>query len=177
MNLNNDLISNWIYKRFQKDYFLFDRICSTPRIIHFELIDNSLIVEYEFWDDGHADTDDQEFFIFDLEIGNEYGINYPAKLQLVKIKEKYTWSSLALLHSLSEDIIDSEDLDHDIKFFSWGDKEIESLVDLYFPINTSYGSGVKEMLLEGYNVTELGLPNCIPPRLRNYFQAIVDYEY
>ncbi len=83
----------------------------------------------------------------------------------------------SLLHSLSEDIIDSEDLDHDIKFFLWGDKEIESLVDLYFPINTSYGSGVKEMLLEGYNVTELGLPNCIPPRLRNYFQAIVDYEY
>jgi hypothetical protein len=86
MNLNNDLISNWIYERFQKDYFLFDRICSAPRIIHFELIDNSLIVEYEIWDDGHADTDDQEFFIFDLEIGNEYGINYPAKLQLVKIK-------------------------------------------------------------------------------------------
>jgi hypothetical protein len=94
MNLNNELISNWIYERFQKDYFLFDRICSTPRIIHFELTGNSLIVEYEFWDDGHANTDDQEFFIFDLEIGNEYGINYPAKLQLVKIKEKYTWKSL-----------------------------------------------------------------------------------
>ncbi len=177
MNLDNESIASWIYARFKNNYFLYDRISSIPKVIGFTQNENSLEVEYEFWDDGHANSDDQDFFIFDIDIANEYGLNYPKQLQLVKLKDKFTWSSKEKCENLTLDIIKEEHLDLEINAFEWGDKEIESLVDDYFPIDISSGEEVKLMLIESYRADELGLPKCIPLRLKKYFQSIIDYKF
>jgi hypothetical protein len=177
MNINNECISNWIYERFKADYFKFDRICSAPKIIEFVENENSLIVEYEFWDDGHAESDNQDFFMFDIKIGNDYGFNYPAQLQLIRLKDRFIWGSVEQYKILSPEVIDEEHLSTEINVFEWGDKEIEELVNLYFPDDISSNENVKKMLIEAYKADQIGLPKCIPTRLINYFQSIINYDF
>ena len=101
MALTNEKIARWIENRFANDYFRFDLICSPIEIINFRQVGNVLEVEYEFWDDGHA-YETQQDVLFDLEISKEYDVNFPARMQLVTFKDRYTWTLEEECLSLSE---------------------------------------------------------------------------
>lgn len=169
MTLTKEQIAKWIEDRFANDYFRFDLICSPIEIINFKQESNVLEVEYEFWDDGHA-YETQQDVIFDIEIGKEYGVNFPAQMQLVKFKDRYTWPSeeecLNLTENFSDDMIDN-----DITYIEWGDPRIEDMVEHYLSMVDK--ESMKAMLLEKYDADN-GLPDFIPERLKAPFKAIIE---
>lgn len=148
-----------------------------PKVIKFKKNRNTIIVEYEYWDDGHAESDNQNYFMFDISIQDEYGFNYPSQIDLVVIKTKFIWATIEKCQNLSVEIVEENDLGLEFSSYKWGDKEIEELVDTYFPINDSMDEEVKQMLIDKYKAHKKGLPKCIPLRLKNYFQEIIDRDY
>jgi hypothetical protein len=169
MSLTNEKIARWIENRFANDYFRFDLICSPVEIIKFKQVGNVLEVNYEFWDDGHA-YETQQDVLFDIEIGKEYGVNFPARMQLVTFKDRYTWTSADECLSLSENFIE-DTLETDIDYIEWGDTRIEDWLDHYFSMMDK--ESMKAMLLEKYDAAN-GLPEFIPERLREPFKAVIE---
>ena len=62
MSLTKEKIADWIYQMYQDDYFRFEYVSSGIEVTNFEQNENQLIVDYEFWDDGHANKGAPEFF-------------------------------------------------------------------------------------------------------------------
>ncbi len=172
MALTNEKIARWIENRFANDYFRFDLICSPIEIINFRQVGNVLEVEYEFWDDGHA-YETQQDVLFDLEISKEYDVNFPARMQLVTFKDRYTWTLEEECLSLSENFTEDM-LETDIDYIEWGDTRIEDWVEHYFSLMDK--ESMKAMLIEKYNAKN-GLPDFIPDRLKGLFQQVVDMVY
>ena len=167
--LTKEKIAGWIENRFANDYFRFDLICSPVEIIKFKQEGNMLEVDYEFWDDGHA-YETQQDVLFDIEISKEYGVNFPARMQLVILKDRYTWTSVDECLSLSENFTEDM-LKTDIDYVEWGDARIEDWVEHYFSMMDK--ESMQAMLLEKYDAAN-GLPDFIPDRLKGLFQQVVD---
>lgn len=166
MSLSKEAIAECIEQNIADDYHRFDYICSEVTVINFEQFENSLIVEYSFWDDGHA-TGDQSYYLFDLD--NEYGVNFPASMQHIKIKAKLTWESSAELESLNANFYE-EDIDPvDITIYYWGDPEIDEWIEHYLQNDPEH---LALMLIEHYHA-DTKMPEFIPACLIPYFQKIV----
>ena len=172
MSLTKEKIARWIENRFANDYFRFDLICSPVEIIHFNQNENVLEVEYEFWDDGHG-TETEQDCLFKVEIGKEYGVNFPAQMQLVNFKDRYTWPTTIDCLNLNENFSDDM-LDMDITYIEWGDPRIEDWVELYFSIMDK--ESMKAMLLEKYDAAN-GLPDFIPERLKAPFKELIEQSF
>jgi len=72
MSLSKSKISNWIEQQFADDYFRFDLICSEVTVLSYEQDGSSLRVDYKFWDDGHSISDNQQNFLFNIKLADEY---------------------------------------------------------------------------------------------------------
>jgi len=164
--LTKESIAGCIEQNIANDYHRFDYICSGVKVINFERVENSLIVEYSFWDDGHA-LDDQSYYLFDLD--NVYGVNFPSCMQLCEFKSKLTWNSLPELESLSADF--GEDVDTvDVTAYHWGDPEIDdSWINFY--INNDPES-LALMLIEHYQA-DIKMPDFVPPALVPHFKQLI----
>ena len=55
--------------------------------------ENQLIVDYEFWNDGHANKGAPEFFLFDIELCDEYDVYFPSTMEHVKIVGTFKWQT------------------------------------------------------------------------------------
>jgi hypothetical protein len=122
-------------------------------------------------DDGHASETEQDC-LFDIEIGKEYGVNFPAQMQLVNFRDRYTWSTAEDCLNLNENFSDDM-LDTDITYIEWGDPRIEDWVEHYFSIMDK--ESMQAMLLEKYDAAN-GLPDFIPERLKEAFTKIVTQQ-
>ena len=169
MTLTKQKIAEWIEQRFANDYFRFDLICSPVEIINFKQEKNVLEVEYEFWDDGHASETDQDC-LFDVAIGKEYGVNFPAQMQLVNFKDRYTWPTIEDCLNLKDNFSDDM-LDMNITYIEWGDPRIEDWIEHYFSIMDK--ESMQAMLLEKYDAAN-GMPEFIPKRLRAPFKKVIE---
>lgn len=172
-SLDKKKLAGWIYELWADDYnrcFLM----STPVEIHKAILidDRTIEVQFEFWDDEHHVTDDQECFMFDIDIGNEYGENFPAHLVNVLHTVRYTWKTVEDRQVLSKNL-ESEDLiEQDIFCCEWDDPKIsDDLIEHFIAYNNP--DFLKAMLLERYNAVS-GLPKCIPDRLAPYFTKILN---
>jgi hypothetical protein len=174
MVLTNNNIAEFIRQRWANDYFRFELMSSMPTVTHFERDGNSLIVDYEFWDEGKS-TGSQENFMFDIEIGNEYGWNFPANMQFVKLKDKFTWNTLEECESLSPEPSEEDHLDTNVTTYEWGDPELEELVDSYFNPEMMGIESIRDMLIEKYDAKN-GLPDFIPERLRAFFTRAISSD-
>ena len=85
MSLTNEKIADWIYQRYQDDYFRFDLVSLGIEVTNFIQNENQLIVDYEFWNDGHANQGAPEYFLFDIELCDEYDVYFPSTMEHVKI--------------------------------------------------------------------------------------------
>jgi hypothetical protein len=172
MALTNKDIADFVQRLWANDYFRFELMSSMPVVTHFEREGNSLIVDYEFWDDGKS-TGSQENFMFDIEIGNEYGWNFPANMQFVQLKDKFTWNTSEECENLSLELSEENHLDTDVTIYEWGDPELEDLVDSYFNPDMIGLESVRDMLIEKYHAKN-GLPNYIPERLKGFFTQVIN---
>lgn len=173
MALTNADIAKFIEQLWANDYFRFELMSSSPVVTHFERDGNSITVDYEFWDDGSYVSDSQENFLFDIDLANEYGCNFPANMQFVKMKDKFTWNTSEECENLSLEPSEEDHLGTNITTYSWGDPELEEMVDSYFNADMMGLEYVRDMLIEKYNAKH-GLPEFIPERLRDFFQKVVD---
>jgi len=168
MSLDKEKITNWLLKRYEEDYFRFDDISLGLDVTHFEQNDNQLSVTYEFWYDGHKDKI-PENFLFDFDTEDQYGVNFPSKMQLVKIKGIYTWPSKEECELLNDNLSDEiEDVDEMVTY-KWGDPEIDQFIEIY--LNNDKES-LRDMLINYYHA-ENGMPDFIPKKLKPYFEKLI----
>jgi len=172
MALTNKSIAEFIRQLWANDYFRFELMSSMPVVTHFERDGNSLIVNFEFWDDGKS-TGSQDNFMFDIEIGNEYGWNFPANMQFVKLTDKFTWNTAEECENLSLELSEEDHLDTDVSTYEWGDPELEEMVDSYFNLDMMSLEYLRDMLIERYDAKN-GLPDFIPERLKVFFTKVVN---
>jgi hypothetical protein len=169
MNLNKEKIANWLEKMYADDYFRFDFVSGEITVNNFEIDNNKLTVEYEYWDDGHANTGEQEYFLFDLAASDEYGSNVPAYMELVKMKGNYAWNTPKDLEELNDNMTENEEDVIDLIRHKWGDSEIDEFIDHYVPRDDKW---LAMMLIEHYDARN-GLPEFIPNKLRPNFETLV----
>jgi len=173
MALTNIKVAEFIEQLWANDYFRFELMSSIPVVTHFERDGNSLTVNYEFWDDGSYVSDSQDNFLFDIEIGKEYGCNFPANMQYVKMKDKFTWKTPEECENLSLEPSEEDHLEVNITSYNWGDQELEEMVDVYFNPDMMGLEYVRDMLIERYDAKN-GLPDFIPERLKGFFTQVVN---
>lgn len=173
MVLTNNKIAEFIEQLWANDYFRFELMSSMPVVTHFERDGNSLTVDYEFWDDGSYVSDSQDNFLFDIEVGKEYGCNFPANMQYVKMKDRFTWKTPEECDNLSLELSEEDHLETDITSYSWGDPELEEMVDSYFNPDMMGLEYVRDMLIEKYDAKN-GLPAFIPERLKGFFTKVIN---
>lgn len=175
MVLTNAAVAKFIQEVWENDYFRFELMSSSPVVTHFERDGNSITVDYEFWDDGSYASDSQDNFLFDIDIANEYGCNFPANMQFVKMKDKFTWHTSEDCENLSPEPSQEDHLDTNITTYNWGDPETEEMVSSYFNLDMMGIEHVRDMLIEKYDAKH-GLPEFIPERLKEFFQKVLSIE-
>ena len=167
--LTKERIEECLEQDIANDYHRFDYICSGVTVINFERIENSLIVEYSFWDDGHADSFNQSYFLFDVEVGQEYGVNFPSSMQYIKFKSKLTWESAVELENLSANFYEELIGCADITTYNWGEKEINDWIEHFIDNDPKH---LALMLIEHYHA-DIKLPDFIPIALAPHFKKLI----
>jgi hypothetical protein len=170
MSLSKSKISNWIEQRFADDYFRFDLICSEVTVLSYEQDGSSLRVDYKFWDDGHSISDNQQNFLFNIKLADEYGVNFPAQMQLVHFIDKFYWQSALECEELSVEPFQSDNELTDVDYYDWGDPLLDKWIKIY--IDKIDKESMADMLIEQYDAKN-GLPTFIPNILVPYFQEMV----
>lgn len=173
MNLTNEKIADFIQKLYQDDYFRFDHISSRIEVASFIQNENQLIVDFEFWDDGHANEGAPEYFLFDIEACDEYGVYFPSSIQLVKIKGTFKWQTKSDCENLNENLIEEFEDVIDVICYKWGDPEIEMFISEYVEADKE---GLKDILVNHYDVINKGYPNFIHQALRPHFMKIINND-
>jgi hypothetical protein len=173
MSLTNKKIADWIYQRYQDDYFRFEHISSGIEVTNFIQNENQLIVDYEFWNDGHANKGAPEFFLFDIELCDEYDVYFPSTIEYAKIKGTFKWQTKTDCENLSENLLEeSENVIDDI-VYKWGDPEIDMFISDYVEAEKN---NLKDLLVNHYDVVKNGFPDFIPQALRPYFMKVINND-
>ncbi len=170
MSLTKERIANWLEQQMANDYFRFDLICSNITVIDFDLDGSSLRVDYTFWDDGRSISDNQQNFLFDITLGHEYGVNFPAQMQLAHFIDKFHWRSALECQELSAQPFQVDNELSDCDYYDWGDPLLDEWVDTY--MDQLDKESMADMLIEQYHANN-GLPSFIPNILVPYFQEMV----
>lgn len=170
MCLYKDNIAKWIRQNIANDYFAYENICSEVTVLNFKKSGTTLIIEYEFWDDGKAIPDLQDNFLFDIAIGAEYGVNFPVGLQLYKFEDTFSWANEADLENLKQNYNDLTSVVLDVRAYKWGDEEINSWINHY--ISALDQKSMALMLLEKFNA-DVSFPKFIPECLAPHFKKII----
>jgi len=169
--LTKEKIADWIYKRYQDDYFRFEDASSGIEVTHFIQNENQLIVDYEFWNDGHANKGAPEFFLFDIELCDEYDVYFPSTIEYIKIVGTFKWQTKTDCENLSENLLDEfEDVIDDI-VYKWGDPEIDMFISDYIEAEKD---NLKDLLIDHFDVVTNGFPEFIPEALRPYFMKVIN---
>ncbi len=169
MHLNKEKIAEWLEKIYADDYFLSDHISSPITVNRFEQSNNKLVINYEYWDDGHANEGAQEYFLFDLKAAEEYGVNVPAYMQLIKMNVEYTWISKDDCESLNDNISDQLENVEEVLCYKWDDPEIEDFIETYIDQDKE---NLKDLLINYYDAKN-GIPEFIPDKLKPYFKKLI----
>lgn len=170
MSLTKEKIAEWFGQNIANDYFAFEHICSEVTVLNFKKNNTTLIVEYQFWDDGSAISDLQDNFLFDIAIGAEYGVNFPTGLQLYKFEDTFSWNNEADLENLNQNYHDQTSVVLDVRVYKWGDEEINSWINHY--ICALDQKSMALMLVERYQA-DVKFPNFIPECLAPHFRKII----
>ena len=170
MSLNKERIASWLEQQFADDYFRFDLICSNISVIDFEQDGCSLRVEYTFWDDGHSISDNQQNFLFDINLADEYGVNFPAQMQLAHFIDKFHWRSALECEELSAEPFKIDNELTDVDYYDWGDPLLDEWIETF--MSQLDKESMADMLIEQYDAKN-GLPTFIPNILVPYFQEMV----
>ena len=171
MSLTNEKIADWIYKNYKDDYFRFEQISSGIEVTSFTQNENQLIVNYEFWNDGHANKGAPEFFLFDIELCDEYDVYFPSTMEYVKIVGTFKWQTKTECENLSENLLEEfEDVIDDITY-KWGDPEIDMFISDYIEAEKD---NLKDLLIEHFDVAKNGFPEFIPDVLKPYFMKVIN---
>ena len=171
MSLTKEKIADWINKRYQDDYFRFEDASSGIEVTHFIQNENQLIVDYEFWNDGHANKGAPEFFLFDIELCDEYDVYFPSTIEYVKIVGTFKWQTKTECENLSENLLEEfEDVIGDI-VYKWGDPEIDMFISDYIEAEKD---NLKDLLIDHFDVVTNGFPEFIPEALRPYFMKVIN---
>ena len=171
MILTKEKIADWIYKRYQDDYFRFEDASSGIEVTHFIQNENQLIVDYEFWNDGHANKGAPEYFLFDIELCDEYDVYFPSTLEYIKIVGTFKWQTKTECENLSENLLEEfEDVIDDI-VYKWGDPEIDMFISDYIEAEKD---NLKDLLIDHFDVVTNGFPEFIPEALRPYFMKVIN---
>jgi hypothetical protein len=170
MSLSKEKISKWIESNISNDSYKHEIICSEVTVHAFKQIDNKLEVEYSFWDDLHFDASNQENFLFDISIGENYGVNFPKNFDYVLCKDIYNWPNASDCEQLKSNLINIDEKITDIKKFSWDDSETQKFIDIYF--NAIDKVSMTEMLINEYEAKK-SMPSFIPKCLLPFFQKMV----
>lgn len=173
MSLSNEKIAEWIYQRYQDDYFRFEYVSSGIEVTNFEQNENQLIVDYEFWDDGHANKGAPEFFLFDIELCEEYDVYFPSNLQLIRIKGTFKWQTKSECEILSDNLVEEFEDVLDVTCYKWGDPEIDMFISDYVEAEKD---NLKDLLIEHYDVANKGCPEFIPEGLRPHFMKVINND-
>ncbi len=173
MSLSKEKISRWIVGNISDDPMRHELICSDITVHSFKQIDNLLEVEYSFWDDLHYDSTNQDNFLFDINLGKNYGVNFPKSFDHISCKDVYQWQSASDCEELNSNLNEVQEEVADIKNFTWDDPETEQFIDYYFADIDK--DSLAEMLINEYNAKE-SLPSFIPIRLIPHFKKLVS-EY
>ena len=171
MRLSNEKIADWIYKNYMDDYFRFDHISSRIYVTNFEQNENQLIADYEFWDDGHANVGAPEYFLFDIESCDEYGVYFPSNLQHIKIRGTFKWETKAECEILDDNLIEEFEDVISVDCYKWGDKEIDIFISNYVDAEKD---NLKDLLINRYDIVKNGFPEFIPEALRPYFMKVIN---
>lgn len=170
--LHKERIACWIHDLWADDPYR-HYLMSTPVEVNDAVLvdDRTIQVQYEFWDDECHVSDDQRNFMFDIEIGKEYGENFPTHLTHVLHTVRYTWKTPDDRITLSHNLEDEDLIEQEIVYCGWDDPSISNeLIDLFFLFNNP--EFLRAMLLEKYDAAN-GLPTFIPERLVPYFTKII----
>ena len=171
MSLTKEKIADWINKRYQDDYFRFEDASSGIEVTHFIQNENQLIVDYEFWNDGHANKGALEFFLFDIELCDEYDVYFPSTMEYIKIVGTFKWQTKTECENLSENLLEEfEDVIDDI-VYKWGDPEIDMFISDYIEAEKD---NLKDLLIDHFDVVTNGFPEFIPEALRPYFMKVIN---
>jgi len=173
MSLTNEKIADWIEQRYQDDYFRFEHISSGIEVTNFIQSENQLIVDYEFWNDGHANKGAPEYFLFDIELCDEYDVYFPSTIEYVKIVGTFKWQTKTECENLSENLLEEfEDVIDDI-VYKWGDPEIDMFISDYIEIEKD---NLRDLLVDHYDVINNGFPDFIPDALKPYFMKVINND-
>lgn len=171
MSLTNEKIADWIYQRYQDDYHRFDLVSLGIEVTNFKQNENQLIVDYEFWNDGHANKGAPEFFLFDIELCDKYDVYFPSTMEYVKIVGTFKWQTKNECENLSENLLEEfENVIDDITY-KWGDPEIEMFISDYIEAEKS---NLKDLLIEHFDIAKNGFPEFIPDVLKPYFMKVIN---
>jgi len=169
--LTKEKIADWIYKRYQDDYFRFEDASSGIEVTHFIQNENQLIVDYEFWNDGHANKGAPEYFLFDIELCDEYDVYFQSTMEYIKIVGTFKWQTKTECENLSENLLEEfEDVIDDI-VYKWGDPEIDMFISDYIEAEKD---NLKDLLIDHFDVVTNGFPEFIPEALRPYFMKVIN---
>ena len=171
MSLTNEKIADWIYQRYQDDYHRFDLVSLGIEVTNFKQNENQLIVDYEFWNDGHANKGAPEFFLFNIELCDEYDVYFPSTMEYVKIVGTFKWQTKTECENLSENLLEEfEDVIDDITY-KWGDPEIDMFISDYIEAEKEK---LKDLGIEHFDVAKNGFPEFIPDVLKPYFMKVIN---
>jgi hypothetical protein len=171
MSLSKEKIADWIYQRYQDDYFRFEHISSGIEVTNFIQNEDQIIVDYQFWDDGHANKDAPEYFLFDIELCDEYDVYFPSTIQHAKIIGTFKWQTKADCENLSENLLEEFEDVLDVITYKWGDPEIDMFISEYIEVEKE---NLKDLLIDHYDVVKNGFPEFIPEALRPYFLKVIN---
>jgi hypothetical protein len=173
MSLTNEKIADWIEQRYQDDYFRFEQISSEIYVTNFEQKENQLIVDYEFWDDGHANKDSPEYFLFDIDISKEYDVYFPSTIQFIKIKGTFAWKTKDECENLGAHLIEEFEDVISVNCYKWGDPEIDMFINEFIEADKA---GLKDLLVNHYDAVNKGFPDFIHEVLRPHFMKVINND-
>lgn len=169
MGFDNEKLARWLEDLYAKDYFRFDQLSSPITVSSFKQDNNKLSVEYEFWDDGHANKGAPEYFLFDVAAGDEYGVNFPSVMQLIKIEGNFSWPTKNDCDLLNENLIEEIEKVKEVIVYKWGDPEIDKFIEHYLEQDKE---NLIDMLINYYDARN-GLPEFVPQKLKPYFEKLI----
>ncbi len=174
MSLDKQKIARLIEKKWGDDYFRYELISTSVEVINVVQMENILKVTYTFWDDYHHVSDDPGNFLFDLDLGKEYGVNFPAGLHFCRAEGVLAWNTKLDCDNLSSDLVSEEVVEVDTSYEDWDSQHIsDSLIEDF--ISRVDKESMVDMLKNEYQA-EFTLPDFIPERLRPYFQKMLRDE-
>lgn len=170
--LDKDRVGEWIQELWADDYHRFYLMSTGVDVHRVSLVDDTTLeVQYEFWDDEHHASDDQGCFLFDIDVGNEYGENFPQDMLHVLHTVRYSWESPEDRASLSKNLKEEDIVEQDLTYCDWNNPKIPDELVAYY-MERSKNEYMRAMLLEKYDAAK-GVPPFIPERLVPYFTKII----